>query len=234
MVRLVMVEDAALTTMPPERVARAVAERVPVMVVLPAAMVPMLTRFPDESMRLVPAPAPVLIPVVPFKVVPVMVLPPLMALVTESPPAPVNDPPPCTVTPLTNVEVAVTTNASDDASPMKKLPRIPALFWKVDVAFTLRVWVDDCPRMTLPFREETPVTLSAPPMSAAPVVSNAPALDVAMPMPRPPDTPPVVVAPMNTLPPTARRAILAGDAVAMPIAPAPSGVVDEVERVKMG
>ena len=72
--RFVIVEVALLARMPPERVARPVAERVPVMVVLPAAMVPMLTRLPDESMRLVPAPAPVLMAVVPLMVVPVMVL----------------------------------------------------------------------------------------------------------------------------------------------------------------
>ena len=36
--------------------------------------VPMLTKLPDESMRLVPAPAPVLMPVVALMVVPVMVL----------------------------------------------------------------------------------------------------------------------------------------------------------------
>ena len=39
----------------------------------PLVMVPMLTKLPFTSMRLVPAPAPVLIPVVPFRVVPVMV-----------------------------------------------------------------------------------------------------------------------------------------------------------------
>ena len=33
----------------------------------------MLLRFPDESILCVPAPAPVLIPVVPFRVVPVIV-----------------------------------------------------------------------------------------------------------------------------------------------------------------
>src|SRR5207302_5905046 len=38
------------------------------------AIVPILTRFPDESIRWVPVPAPVLIPVVPFRVVPVIVL----------------------------------------------------------------------------------------------------------------------------------------------------------------
>ena len=44
-------------------------------IVLAAVIVPMLTRFPDESILLVPALAPVLIPVVPFRVVPVMVFP---------------------------------------------------------------------------------------------------------------------------------------------------------------
>ena len=60
--RFVMVLVLLLTTSPPERVL----SPVPV-------IVPMLTRLPDESMRLVPPPAPVLIPVVPFIVVPVMV-----------------------------------------------------------------------------------------------------------------------------------------------------------------
>ena len=36
-------------------------------------IVPMFTRLPEESMRWVPAPEPVLIPVVPLSVVPVMV-----------------------------------------------------------------------------------------------------------------------------------------------------------------
>jgi hypothetical protein len=40
----------------------------------PAAIVPILTKLPVESIRLVPAPAPVLMPVVPFRVVPVIVL----------------------------------------------------------------------------------------------------------------------------------------------------------------
>jgi len=38
-------------------------------------MLPMFTKLPEESMRCVPAEAPVLIPVVPFMVVPVMVFP---------------------------------------------------------------------------------------------------------------------------------------------------------------
>ena len=41
-------------------------------------MVPMLARFPEASIRLVPAPVPVLMPVVPFKVVPVIVPPPVI------------------------------------------------------------------------------------------------------------------------------------------------------------
>ncbi len=40
----------------------------------PAVIVPILTRFPEESILCVPALAPVLIPVVPLRVVPVMVL----------------------------------------------------------------------------------------------------------------------------------------------------------------
>ena len=62
--KLVMVEVALLTKSPPLTVAKPV-----------AVIVPMLTKLPETSIRLVPAPAPVLIPVVPFKVVPVMVLP---------------------------------------------------------------------------------------------------------------------------------------------------------------
>src|SRR3989344_5827160 len=63
-VRLVMVLVALLTRIPPVKVARPEAE-----------IVPMLTKLPETSMRLVPPPAPVLSPVVPFKVVPVMVFP---------------------------------------------------------------------------------------------------------------------------------------------------------------
>ena len=62
MARLVVVLVALLTTSPPLKVFNPV-----------PVIVPMLTRLPDESMRLVPPPAPVLIPVVPFIVVPVMV-----------------------------------------------------------------------------------------------------------------------------------------------------------------
>ena len=62
-VKLVIVEVALLVKMPPLKVARPV-----------APIVPMLTRLPLTSIRLVPAPAPVLIPVVPLRVVPVMVL----------------------------------------------------------------------------------------------------------------------------------------------------------------
>ena len=47
----------------------------------PEVMVPMLTRLPLASMRWVPAPAPVLMPVVPLMVVPVMVL--LVAMVPK-------------------------------------------------------------------------------------------------------------------------------------------------------
>ena len=47
---------------------------IPLKVVVPlAVMFVMLTRFPLLSILWVPAPAPVLIPVVPFNVVPVMV-----------------------------------------------------------------------------------------------------------------------------------------------------------------
>ena len=62
MVRLVMVEVALLTKSPPLMVAKPLAVRVP-----------MLTKLPLTSRRLVPAPAPVFKPVVPFNVVPVMV-----------------------------------------------------------------------------------------------------------------------------------------------------------------
>ena len=48
-------------------------EKVEKVMVLEAVIVPILTRFPETSILLVPAPAPVLIPVVPFKVVPVIV-----------------------------------------------------------------------------------------------------------------------------------------------------------------
>ena len=48
--------------------------RAPLEVIAPEFMVPMLTRFPFTSILLVPPPAPVLMPVVPFKVRPIMVL----------------------------------------------------------------------------------------------------------------------------------------------------------------
>src|SRR3989344_2329105 len=63
-VRLVMVLVALLTRIPPVKVARPEAE-----------IVPMLTKLPETSRRLVPPPAPVLRPVVPLRVVPVMVFP---------------------------------------------------------------------------------------------------------------------------------------------------------------
>ena len=67
--------ETGVILMSPETVvcrvrAALVAERI--MAPVPV-MLPMLTKLPDESIRWVPAPAPVLIPVVPFKVVPVMV-----------------------------------------------------------------------------------------------------------------------------------------------------------------
>ena len=40
--------------------------------------------------------------------------------------------------------------------------------------------------MTLPFKEEAPVTLNAPPIWAAPEVWRAPVVEVETPMPRPP------------------------------------------------
>ena len=48
--------------------------------------------------------------------------PRLRLLVTDRPPAPVNDPPPCTVRPLENVEVAVTVRVLVDEVPIVTLP----------------------------------------------------------------------------------------------------------------
>lgn len=81
-------------------------------------------------------------------------------------------------------------------------------------------------------RVDDPVTDRAPAMAAGPVVSNAPPVVVAMPTPNPPAVP-APEEPMNTEPPTAKRTLVAGFEVAMPTVPPPSGVVDEVEMVKM-
>ena len=63
--------------------------------------------------------------------------------------------------PFTNVEVAVTVSSSAELSPMKKVPRIPALFAKEDVAFTVRVSVEASPRVTFPCRSEALDTMSS-------------------------------------------------------------------------
>src|SRR5664279_4163101 len=55
-------ETCAMPVLKPENV-----------IVPPAVMLPMLTKLPLTSIRCVPAPAPVLMPVVPFTVVPVIV-----------------------------------------------------------------------------------------------------------------------------------------------------------------
>ena len=74
MVALVVVALPVMVRLP-TRVDDAVDRNPPLRVERPdAVMVPMFTRLPDESMRLVPPDAPVLIAVVPFMVVPVMVL----------------------------------------------------------------------------------------------------------------------------------------------------------------
>lgn len=72
-------------------------------------------------------------------------------LVTESPPAPVNDPPPCTVRPLARVVVATTENTSVELSPTKKEPSTPPVLARVVDAEMVRKSVPASPMKKSPY-----------------------------------------------------------------------------------